>query len=151
MTRRTIEVSFVLVLIVLLASCEWGESSDSRYESHAEARDQGALGNWLPNWLPTAATNVREFHRVDQALSWIKYDAPSGQSVPIDPSCQVASEADIWSSVFEVVPPAWWPADLGRIDPAVAARWNLLACDDAYIAHSSKGDVESVYVWRTVR
>jgi hypothetical protein len=147
MTRNTIYVGFVLSFCAVLAACE---SRESRYQNYEIAQQQGALGNWLPRWLPEQATGIREYHTVDRPSAWIKYDAPRGQSLPIDMSCRPVSEADLKSSVFEIAPPQWWPRDLARVDLAVASRWNLLACDEAFVARSAQDDLETVYVWRTL-
>lgn len=142
-----IRACFVLSVLAFLAACE---SKDSTYPTYAVAREQEALGNWLPLWLPTTATEIREHHEVDQALAWITYEAPRGESLPSDLECRPASPADLSSSVFELAPPQWWPLELVRIDAAVARRWNLLACDGGFVALNRKGDVETVYLWRTL-
>ena len=114
----------VLSLTVAMSACFW-ERPESSYSSFAEAERSAAVDKgWIPAWLPSSATEIREMHDIDtnESMLAFTYDAEQGWELPSD--CQPVSYAQIASPRFSR---RWWP------DPE--------SLEQAYELYRCKGDV----------
>ena len=100
---------FIVLLLVTtdVSACFW-ERPESSYASFAEAQRSGAVEKgWIPTWIPSSATDIREIHDIDTNESMLSfaYDAQQGWDLPTD--CQPANYTRISSPRFSR---RWWPA-----------------------------------------
>jgi hypothetical protein len=65
------------VACTLLVGC--GEVTDAFYPTAADARARGAVSaGWIPEWIPPAASSLREVHDIDTNERALAFDIPPG-------------------------------------------------------------------------
>jgi hypothetical protein len=96
----------LLTPFLLRLSCS--EDFESHYDSFQQAHQADAGHGWLPEFLPTTATDIREIHNIDSNQVWGSFfnrDARSLSSFCSDP---------ISVSTIRIASPGvrWWPKEL---------------------------------------
>jgi hypothetical protein len=127
-------LAFTTVLVLLLCSC-LSDTLDASYDTMADAVSAQAVDKgWIPDWLPSSATNLREVHNLDTNTSALTFDIPAGEvwKLPID--CKPIAFSDTKPPVFDR---SWLPSD-----EIMAASYTLFRCreDFAFVGISKKGD-----------
>lgn len=97
----------LLLLAAAVSGCFW-ERPESSYSSFAEAKRSGAIDKgWIPAWIPSSATDIREMHDIDtnESMLTFTYDAQQSWELPAD--CQPVSYSQTTSPRFSR---NWWPS-----------------------------------------
>jgi hypothetical protein len=119
--------SRLVVLVSLTAAmsaCFW-ERPESSYSSFADAKRGGAVDKgWIPAWLPSSATDIREMHDIDTNESMLTFTYDTQQSWELPGDCQPVNYRQIPSPRFAR---KWWP--------------NSHSLEQAYEFYRCKGDV----------
>ena len=148
--RRRFVVLAAAAATWLLSACDYLESSEADYTSYADAAKSGAIGNWVPVWLPTTAARIREFHHVDRPVVWLEYFAPANDAIPAAAKCvAVLPRSDLFPSKRDR-PPDWWPQSLleggnSKIDD----HWTVHRCDGGILAVERDSVGARVLAWIT--
>jgi hypothetical protein len=96
-----------LLLSLSISACFW-ERPETSYSSLDEAKRKGAVDKgWIPVWLPTSATDIRELHDIDTNESMLAFTIDPQQDWELPGDCQPIS--------YSQTPPPrfsrrWWPA-----------------------------------------
>ena len=99
-TSRVVTV----VLALLLGGCE---TFDSDYATRADAvADEQVAKGWIPVWVPSDATNIREVYNLDSGTSALSFELPRGAPSPIPADCNPVELAGTSPMYFER---SWWP------------------------------------------
>lgn len=96
-----------VLFVVALAGCDPIEVLETSYPDLAEAESRGGVSSgWIPKWLPTSSTNLREIHDIDTNESALAFDI-SGDTGWRPPSqCNAVPVSAVTPSRFD---PEWWP------------------------------------------
>jgi hypothetical protein len=98
--------SLVLLLTVAVSACFW-ERPESSYSTFAEAERSGAVEKgWIPAWVPSSATNIREMHDIDTNESMLAFTYES-QGWELPAHCRQVSYSQVTAPRFSR---NWWPA-----------------------------------------
>lgn len=92
----------VSVTAAIFIGC--GEHLESRYETYADLERAGAgARSWLPVWLPSTATDIREWHDLDTNATRAVFTVPNAASLlaGCKPSRFVRNPGSA----------PWWPSD----------------------------------------
>jgi hypothetical protein len=118
LARWTLLWSFLL----LTQACK--EDFESHYGSFEEAHKADAGHGWLPEFLPSTATNIREIHNLDSNRVWGSFVNVAGASVT-----SFCLNSSTLSGVHVDDPGAtWWPKELVGDINSSAHAWNLYEC-----------------------
>ena len=79
----------VIAAFSLVYACSEAETPSTSFATHEDAAKKGATGagKWLPSWLPTTATEIREAHSIDTNLIWLEFKANKALS-EFGPQCR---------------------------------------------------------------
>lgn len=62
---------FVLARVLVL-------TIEAEYATHAEAESKGAVAKgWIPPFVPSSSTDIREVHDLDTNWQWLRFEAPA--------------------------------------------------------------------------
>jgi hypothetical protein len=76
---KVFNVTAVVIFTALCASC--GEVQSASYATYADAIAGGAQQRgWLPPFVPTSATDIREVHDLDSNTQWLRFRVPVGDT-----------------------------------------------------------------------
>jgi hypothetical protein len=76
---KLVDVTAVLFIIAFGVSC--GEVQSVTYATYADAVAGGAQRRgWLPSFVPTSATEIREVHDLDSNTQWLRFRVPVGDT-----------------------------------------------------------------------
>ena len=90
----------VLLAAVAASSCT-NDVLDASYATHAEAVAAGAVERgWIPTWVPSVATDLREVHRVDTSESVLSFNLPSGHDWAPSAPCHPADAGEFSEPAF---------------------------------------------------
>jgi len=143
--------SFV-VLAALAAGCSQGESRENQYATFTEAYSNGAVGNWLPDWIPRGAIDIRERHRVDVPMAWVALRFTNNDLNALGDEVCVREGVEEFSKIdsLQRERPPWWPQDLR--DPLAniisEKKWALFNCHGDLMATQHQENLVDVYIWR---
>ena len=147
-------VTTVIVTVVFASGCTPGGGDEVVFATFEDARNANAIGNWLPSWLPEDATNIRERHRVDLPVAWIRFEIPdidSNDDVLKLGQCVSATAQDLrMVSELAEEAPRWWPNELRDLtsESTEMMEWSLYKCGSDLLA-LSVGDIRTeAYAWR---
>jgi hypothetical protein len=116
---------------VVLAGC--GETFENRYSDRDEAKKAGAFERgWLPEWLPSSATNVREIHNLDTNGIAFSFSAHAGWGPPDTAGCVTPVQTTAPSIRFSGFP------------LKIEQRPGVLKCGDPFVLPT----VGIVFAWR---
>jgi hypothetical protein len=122
-----------LMVLALVATAACSDRYEAYFATHADAKSAGALGpgKWLPSFLPTSATEIREEHDIDTSESWVTFNVAEEFQVPTSCSPSVLETA------FDDRAPHWWR----QATTAMESPIQVYQCTDAtelsgYWAHS---------------
>jgi hypothetical protein len=98
----------LIPLLLALASC--GRPStilDASYGTMDDAKHAGAFERgWLPQWLPTTSTGIREIHDVDTNASSLLLSFSAGEAWAAPTSCVKVTGDQVAQPRLT---PSWWP------------------------------------------
>ena len=96
----------VCAAAVIISACT-NDVLDTSYATQAEAVAAGAVQRgWIPAWVPTEATDLREVHSVDTNESALLFTLPAGLSWRPPASCREADAGEFSEPAFAR---AWIP------------------------------------------
>jgi len=99
---------------LLFLGCERMDTVETGYPDFESAVKAEAIGDgkWIPAFLPTSATSIRELHNLDTNEEWLFFRFNATDLAALRSACQPLAGDD---TVFPRKPPGnWWPADLTR-------------------------------------
>lgn len=119
-----------------------GERPEAHYAHYLDAVASGAVSRgWIPSWLPTDSTNIREIHDLDTNSSVLAFQFKAPFSPP--PHCKQVGASALAQPPFR---PKWWPNDVPPTS-LQTYRHTYYACDDgAFLAVSPK--LGEGFYWR---
>jgi len=88
----------ILLSVMFAVAC--GETVESRYPDRAAAVADGAIRRgWLPEWLPSSATNIEEWHDLDtnRTVASFSYEASDAPVLPSECRFPDPRTAKIWA------------------------------------------------------
>lgn len=121
-----------LAVVLLSASCERMETTESMYPDARAAINAGAIQRgWIPAFLPSSAKEISEKHNLDTNEVWLRFSMDASERSSIEKSCRQIRLAE---TVFPRMGAGdWWPEGLTekkRSAQAQAARYMLYRCDN---------------------
>jgi hypothetical protein len=148
-SRRSGLVGITAAVMAMVAvGCSGPDIVEKNLSNLAEAREQGVLkeGGWLPDFLPSSATDIRLRYDVDTNEVWIGFDRSGADLAPMDRSCNSVDRASI---VFpRKVPRMWWP-DALTADPGASkadSGYAFFKCSDGGFV-AAAGDGKRSFYW----
>jgi hypothetical protein len=144
----------VLVIVVfgLIYACSDAETPSTSFATYEDAVKKGATGagKWLPSWLPTTATEIREAHSIDTNLVWLEFQTPKALN-ELGPQCRLISHLamqDALPKLSRGFPRAMRDSreHLGKQAEAEASQCTDEHVKRDWIAVRLKGSA-SVYAW----
>ena len=66
-------------MLVLLSACDW-DVVEKHYATRAEASHKGT---WVPEWVPAAASNIRDVHNLDTNDQTLTFSVPPSDIEPM--------------------------------------------------------------------
>ncbi len=112
MGKRATTVLVCGWVCLLVGGCDKIESRENAYSSYAQVQASGNKGMWVPPYLPSTATNIREYHYVDSPSVWIAFNPASEDSAWLAKAhCSSTPEAPEFPSSKRIYV-EWWPKDL---------------------------------------
>ena len=102
-------VALIASVALMLKSCEM---TSTHYSTYDEANAKGAIGSWLPNFIPQSARDLREAHHTDTNELWFEFSfdnwipedsgqcRPTRRPGPLTSSERLPKFAREWPSVF---------------------------------------------------
>lgn len=140
------------LLVAILACSDTHAMSYARYED--AVRDGAISRGWIPAFVPSSATNIREAHDIDTNRSWLRLTVPAGDtSVLIGASAIALSEARMLGPLPPVSIGSWLPElrnpPMNTPRASIRMRVHVVASDSLCIALEP---VEhTAYIWRCTR
>lgn len=118
MKRMSVAAALPVVALVCqspLAGCETADVQSRAYEDYEASRIAVGTGDqtWLPVWLPTTATSIREEHNLDTNEVWVTFVFGPNESLPFSEACEAASERAV---APPRAVPAWWDLRVSATD-----------------------------------
>ena len=72
-------IALFLFAVGLVIYIDIDETPVTEYKTFGEAEADDAIGRgWLPLFLPSSATDIRDVHNLDTNARWITFHAPAG-------------------------------------------------------------------------
>jgi hypothetical protein len=100
-----------------------GETLDAEYATMSEAIASGAVSRgWVPNWIPPAASHIREVHNLDTNESALVFRVASSASWRPPAHCRSARGGELSQPAFRR---AWVPSS-----SQLAEKFAFYACGD---------------------
>jgi hypothetical protein len=91
-----------LIAVVLTACSCTDDVLDASYPSQADAVAAGAVKRgWIPSWIPSDATQLREVHNVDTNQSALLFNLPPGSTWHPPSDCQPAVAGQFSAPAFD--------------------------------------------------
>lgn len=142
----------VVVAFGLLYACSDAETPSTSFAKQEDAVKKGAMGagKWLPSWLPTSATEIREAHSIDTNLVWLEFQTPNALN-ELGPQCRQISQLamqDVLPTLSKGFPRAMRNSRelLGKQTEAEASQCTDEYVERDWIAVRLKGSA-LVYAW----
>jgi hypothetical protein len=96
----------------ICVGCEANDYIESRYDDFSEAQAAGAVTRgWIPSFLPSSSTGIREIHNVDTNEVWIAFTASRNALEGIE-ECDQSARAE--GMLPRNVGVSWWPQALSE-------------------------------------
>lgn len=130
----------IYATVLLAAACS-DEAPDAFYATQAEAVAAGAVGRgWVPDWVPTQATDLREVHDLDTNESALLFTLPSTLNWRPPAACRVANAGEFQAPPFTR---AWLPKP--------GSNYAYFSCPATDVPPGSTPLVEAVAIERSGR
>ena len=126
-------IIFVLALSLFLISCS--DEFYSFYKTYDEAVQDGAMKRvWIPNILPTSATEINEQHDLDTNEAWIRFKLSENEREEFTKNLTKLTHEEILEIDLRYPSRAnWWFEGLIQKSPAADAALNAdiysITCD----------------------
>ena len=105
----------VLMFVTLLGfGCERIETVETVYPNLEAAAKAGAIGDekWIPAFLPSSATSIREVHNLDTNEEWLVFRFNTVDLATLESACKpIAGTASV---LPRKAPGTWWPQELTK-------------------------------------
>lgn len=116
--------ALLVAMIVAYAAAVHTENVVESHPAHADALRAGMRERgWLPDFVPAAASGIREVHNLDSGAQWIRFALPPAELDALARRMPALSPDEAGSRVRR--PPRWrggWVALPGVGDPASVHR-----------------------------
>ena len=87
----TLRLAVTIAVVSLAVGCT-NDVLEASYVDRDGAEADGAIGRgWVPEWLPVAATDIREVHNIDTNESALAFSLPAGSKWRPPAKCRRAS------------------------------------------------------------
>jgi hypothetical protein len=84
------------VVLAALRYMEYTENPKSAFESYEEMERSGLIAaGWLPQYLPSSATNIEESHNIDTNRVWAAFRYQVGDLDSVESACNRIAENDL--------------------------------------------------------
>jgi hypothetical protein len=97
---------------------------DAEYATYAAAKEDGAiLRGWLPDFVPTSATDIRESHNLDSNEHWLTFRFDSNDRAEIVAGLETSNPN--FPRDNSTQRRSWWPDDLRREYTSTDSRYEF--------------------------
>jgi hypothetical protein len=121
------------------------ETMDASYATGNEVIRGGYLEKgWIPRWLPSDATDIRETHNIDSNVSELSFLIPGRSSVVLPEDCRPVEYAH---TVEAYIRRRWWPSEQELESSYVFFQCKADAADYRFVGITKSG--RRVLHWRT--
>ena len=126
----------------------------SEYASYTDAIRDGAIARgWLPPFIPTTATVIREVHNIDTNEQWLSFSLPSQEVHTLSTMLTTISLDEARTSLYRVDSKVGdWPPELSTKKPGRQPKsehlTTLRTVDGVYGVAIDKRK-NRIYVWST--
>lgn len=125
-----------IILLIAFAMTACREDFESSYRTYHDAAADGAISRgWLPAWLPTTATEIREWHNLDTNATFASFIYGTADPREFLATCQPTSPTTIPS-------PRRW-----RITDRERSRLQFYRCDEETWAAIDRSRTKAFF-WR---
>ncbi len=141
----------LFVLLLSLISCSEFEMKENYYLSFEDI-PSGAPRTWIPKFMPTSSTKIREKHKVDSGAILLTFYFGQMKDLSLIGSCEVSDLDGLWFPPIYFLDVSWWPYSL--TNPYVINvshdMYTFYKCDQeqAYFALTHTGGKIRGYFWR---
>jgi hypothetical protein len=137
-----------MLSLVICSGCVPGETPKSAYPDLAAAVAAGAVDSgWIPPWLPSGATALREIHDIDNNQSALSFQPGATVNWRPPSSCTAVDAATVLTPTLRV--PGWPSTQRLRISFSVYQCEEPGSTTANFFAMSSDGQ-QALY-WRMHR
>jgi len=139
----SVKLAVALVLCVPLSAC--GLVMDSAFDTTQEAIDADMVDKgWIPDWVPHAATHLREVHDLDSNTSALAFTKPRTLPLKLPADCRAIASGDSDPVAFNR---NWWPGEATLNGSYRVLRCTPQSGKSVFVAVSRSED--RVLFWRT--
>jgi hypothetical protein len=142
----------LLFMMLLVLGCERMETVETVYPDFRAAVQAEAVGDakWIPAFLPTSATRIREVHNLDTNEQWLAFLFSSADLPALGGACRPVGGKDI---VFpRRAPGPWWPRELTRQAKGhelPQGRYDYYSCP-THAGMAVAGERPEAYFWTSI-
>lgn len=130
----------IATIVPALSGCT--ETIDTTYATLEEAQSKGAIASgWIPAWLPTNATNIREVHNIDTNYFMLGFSLAKDTKVQLPIDCTNVGPRTPSKPPFQR---DWWPADVPA-NALATHRHSFFKCGRYFVAYSNTQ--AEAFVW----
>ena len=93
---RTLALALLGVFLSVFQYLHFIENPRGTYASYAEMEQSGLIARgWLPNYLPTSATDIEESHNIDTNRVWAAFKYHVGDVGSVESSCKQVAQNEL--------------------------------------------------------
>jgi hypothetical protein len=125
---RTIVIVLFASVVLVAAACEQMETFETTYPDAASAIKAGAVGEgkWVPKFLPSSATNIRETHNMDTNELWLSFHFQPTDYASFGQACTPITASK--TAYPRKSPGRWWPIGLLQGSGDVPGSYEFYQC-----------------------
>ena len=143
---RTLVISLFASLALLVSACESMDSVETTYQDFESLTKAGAIGEgkWIPRFLPSSATKIREKHNLDTNEIWLTFHFNVSDQFPAGSTCRPKTSNEI--TCPRRSPGHWWPAALVQnSDHPPDGAFSFFHCEDGATLAINREKGEAFY------
>lgn len=138
----------LLPILLSLSACEGSETADVFYASYEQLKTTNEPGNWIPRFIPRAATDIRGRQKVDTGAQLLTFYFEGDSNTFPGESCKPTTANEIQLPTPRFLDVTWWPPDLVQGGTHGLERYKLFLCErQAFLAVTEKSDRRQAFYW----
>lgn len=140
--------SLLILMALLLVSCDWIESKEGHYPDMKAAGAAGEISRgWIPTFVPESATDIRLKYDVENNRTWLSFRGIVDESV-LPKTCLNVTATNVTYPTNG--PRGWWPSALTTDLSGSKAEYEYYACKDGEILAIERTKAQ-VFLWRLAK